>query len=82
MEIHIPVAETSYSTQDSQLRVFQYKKLNNILYLNNKLFQFGKVETLLRSFGKNYEETLMHFFSICEYVTKEDQSKRIFQNLY
>ena len=31
-------------TIESQLRVFQYKILNNILYLNNRLFKMGYAE--------------------------------------
>ena len=48
--------------QDSNFTAFQYMILNNILYLNKKLFQFGKAETLLCLFCKNSEETPMYFF--------------------
>ena len=30
-------------TKDSRLQVFQYKLLNNVLYLNKMLFRFGKI---------------------------------------
>ena len=29
---------------DTNLRVFQYKKLNNVLLINKMLFKFGEVE--------------------------------------
>ena len=35
---------------DTDLRIFQYKILNNVLYLNKKLFKFKVVSSLLRSF--------------------------------
>ena len=34
---------------DANLRMFQYKLLNNVLYLNNMLFRFKKVDFLLCS---------------------------------
>ena len=58
-------------TQDSHLRPFQYNILNNMLCLNQKLFQFGKTETFLCSFCKNSEETLVLVFSNCECATSE-----------
>ena len=39
-------------TIESQLRVFQYKFLNNILYLNNRLFKMGYAESPLCSLCK------------------------------
>ena len=35
---------------DTDLRIFQYKILNNVLYLNKKLFKFEIVSSPLRSF--------------------------------
>ena len=32
------------ATKDSRLGVFQYKLLNNFLYLNKTLFRFGKTD--------------------------------------
>ena len=32
-------------TIESSLRIFQYKILNNILFLNNRLFKFGQVHS-------------------------------------
>lgn len=56
-------------TQDFHLRAFQYKILNNILYLNKKLFQFTKAKIRLCYFFKNSEETAMRFFNNFEDVT-------------
>ena len=36
-------------TKDSRLRVFQYKLLNNVSYLNKMLFRFGKIDSPLSS---------------------------------
>ena len=55
-------------TQDTQLRAFQYKILNNILYLNKKLFHFGDSETPLCSFCNNFDETPKHVFAGCTHV--------------
>ena len=32
-------------TTDSRIRIFQYKILHNVLYLNKKLFQFNKINS-------------------------------------
>ena len=32
-----------FATLKAKIRIFQYKLLNNVLYLNKKLFQFGKI---------------------------------------
>ena len=52
-------------TKDSRLRVFQYKLLNNVLYLNKMLFRFGKIDSPLCSFCKMIEETPLHLFYNC-----------------
>ena len=44
---------------------FQYKILNNVLYLNKLLFKFRKVTSPLCSFCKSAEETIIHLFSEC-----------------
>ena len=56
------------AAQESCLGALQCKILNNILYLNKKLFQFGKIVTCLCCFCKNIKETLMHLFNNCDYV--------------
>ena len=52
-------------TKDSRLRVFQYKLLNNVLYLNEMLFRFRKTYSSLCSFCKMVEETPLRFFYNC-----------------
>ena len=52
-------------TKDSGLQVFQYKLLNNVLYLNKMLFRFGKIDSPLCSFCKMIEETPLHLFYNC-----------------
>lgn len=50
---------------ESSLRVFQYKILNNILYLNKHLYKMKKVESPLCSQCQLVEETIAHFFCEC-----------------
>ena len=52
-------------TKDSRLQVFQYKLLNNVLYLNKMLFRFGKIDSPLCFFCKMIEETPLHLFYNC-----------------
>ena len=56
------------TTVNTYLRSFQYKILNNILFLNKKLFVFRKKNTPLCSFCNKEEQTLLHIFSECTYV--------------
>ena len=44
-------------TLDSSFRMFQYKLLNNVLYLNNMLFRFKIVDSPLCSYHNEEEET-------------------------
>ena len=53
-------------TKNTYLRSFQYKILNNILYLNKKLFIFGLKASPLCSFCQEDEETTIHLFSNCD----------------
>ena len=46
-------------------RIFQYKILNNTLFLNKKLYLFGKTESSLCSFCGNVDEDLIHLFANC-----------------
>ena len=46
-------------------RVFQYKILNNVLFLNKKLFMFGLSETSLCSFCAIHDEDIPHLFFHC-----------------
>ena len=52
-------------TVDTNLRIFQYKILNNVLYLNEKLFRFKKVSCPLWSLCQYENETPMHLFHGC-----------------
>ena len=49
-------------TLDSYSRSFQYKILNNVLYLNKKLFKFRQLTSPLCSFCKLSDETVLHLF--------------------
>ena len=52
-------------TKDSNLRIFQFKLLNNALYLNKMLFKFGKSGSPLGSFCNLKNETPYHLFYEC-----------------
>ena len=52
-------------TLDTNLRMFQYELLNNVLYLNNMLFMFKKVDSPLCSYFNEEEETPLHLFHSC-----------------
>ncbi|RUA06576.1 MAG: hypothetical protein DSY43_01730, partial [Gammaproteobacteria bacterium] len=53
------------STIDTKLRAFQYKILNNCLYLNQKLFLFKLVESPNCTFCFHHIESIEHFFLEC-----------------
>ena len=52
-------------TLDANLRMFQYKLLNNGPYLNIMLIRFKKVDSPLCSNCNEEEETLPHLFHSC-----------------
>ena len=52
-------------TKNTSLRAFQHKVLNNVLYLNHKLFQFKVSTTFLCSYCNKHDETVQHLFSNC-----------------
>ena len=52
-------------TLDTNLRMFQYKLLNNVLYLNNVIFRFKKVDSPLSSYCNEEKETSFHLFHSC-----------------
>ena len=56
-------------TANSHLRSFNYKIINNVPYINEKLFQFGKTQSPLCCFCHNQAETTLHVFHKCS-VTK------------
>ena len=53
---------------DSYSRSFQYKILNNVLYLNKKLFKFRKSTSPLCPFCKLSDETVLHLFYKCNII--------------
>ena len=57
------------ATANSHLRCFNYKIINNVLYLNKKPFQFGKTQSPFCSFCHTEAETTLHVFHKCS-VTK------------
>ena len=56
------------ATLETKIRIFQYKLLNNVLYLNKKLFQFGIISQSKCSFCELYDETPLHIFYKCTYA--------------
>ena len=56
------------TTLQTKIRIFQYKLLNNVLYLSKKLFQFGIISQSKCSFCGLYNETLQHIFYECTYA--------------
>ena len=55
-------------THNTYMRSFQYKILNNILYLNKKLHIFGIKSSPLCSFCNLYDKTPFHIFYECDRV--------------
>ena len=53
------------TTIESSLRSFQYEILNNILYLNDRLYKFKAVPSPLCSLCKLENECLVHLFCQC-----------------
>ena len=51
-------------TIDTNSRIFQYKILNNVLYLNEKLFKFEIVSPPLCSFCNSENKTPIHLFTL------------------
>ena len=47
-------------TTDSRMRIFQYKILHSVLYLNKKLFEFNKINSPECSFCKCEEKITIH----------------------
>ena len=57
-------------TIESSLRSYQYNILNNILYLNERLFKFNIVDSPLCSFCGAYNESIKHLFCTCTVTQK------------
>ena len=53
------------TTIESSLRSFQYKILNNTLYLNERLFKLNAVESPQCSLCKQFPESVLHLFCTC-----------------
>ena len=53
-------------TIDIKIRMFQYKILNNILFLNQRLYCMKKIDSPLCSLCKREVETVSHLFLKCE----------------
>ena len=56
------------ATLSTKLREFQYKILNRILYTNDMLFKFKKIESPLCYLCENDVETIEHFLFLCPRV--------------
>ena len=56
------------ATLETKICIFQYKLLNNMLYLNKKLFQFCIISQSKCSFCELYDETPHHIFYECTYT--------------
>ena len=57
--IYILTAKVTICTN---LRILQYKILNNILYLNARLFKIHIVDSRLCSLCNSAEESVLHLF--------------------
>ena len=55
------------ATLDTKIRMFQYKILDNILYLNQRLYHMKSVVSPLCSLCKREVETISHLFLRCEF---------------
>ena len=53
-------------TLDTNLRAFQYKVLNRIIFTNDKLFKFKHVDSPSCTFCKTNEESLEHLLFFCK----------------
>ena len=57
-------------TLDTKIRMFQYKILNNILYVNQRLYHMNLVESPFCSLCKREIESISHLFRKCEFSTR------------
>ena len=55
-------------TKDSTLSAFQFKLLNDVLYLNKMLFKFGKSGSTLCFFCNVKDEIPYHLFYECSHT--------------
>ena len=69
-------------TINANLRIFQYKLLHNILYLDKMLYKFGKKVSLLCSFCMEEPESPIHVFCTCTKINfLWTQLQHSFQNV-
>ena len=66
-EIYLLPCKISINTN---LHMFQYKILNNILYLNKQLFIFNKIDSKLCSYSRLQDETTNHIFVESKFAIK------------
>ena len=69
-------------TINTNLHIFQYKLLHNILYLNVMLYKFGKKVSPLCSFCMKEPESPIYFFDSCTKKTFFGCSYSIFSKMY
>ena len=70
---------------NTSLRAFWYKVLNNVLYLNHKLFQFKVCTTSLCLYFNQHNETVQHYNIFSALSTKYfiiDRNQTLFCKLY
>ena len=67
---------------DVNLRIFQYKLLNKVLYLNNVFLGLRKLISSLCSYSDEQRETPLHLFQSClKAKTYGTNSDNTFHNL-
>ena len=66
------------ATLKTKIRNFQYKLPDNVLYLNKKLYQFGKISQSKCSFCGLYDETLHHIFHEYTYAQNLRNQLRLY----
>ena len=58
---------SAWASIEPKIRIFQYKILNNVLYLNQRLFHMNIVTSSLCSLCKKEPETISHLFLNCNF---------------
>ena len=60
--------EVSKLTTITKYQSFQYKNMHNIVFLNDRLYHFGKADSQICTFCKEQKEDFTHLFVNCKYV--------------
>ena len=68
---------TRLATIDSTFHSFQYKTLDNVLFLNKKLYTFGIKTMSFANFAKNIYNLLNHSSLILKYYVYRSREKQI-----